>query len=166
MLARAGDRRRLVMSIDDVQWSDTDSAHLFKELLKHPDPPRLLLVLTSRSDALDHCAMLAAMPERTELALEPLPPEAVRELASALVAGDPARTEAIVRESRGVPFFIHQLAVAEEANVSQMIARRLAELPPVAKEIALAEVDQQIRARGIRDPERITAFFAPAHDFS
>jgi len=121
LLARVGDRRRLVLWIDDVQWSDLDSAALLRALLEPSDPPAALVVLSYRSEeratvpllrTLAQADELASVSSRT-LAIEPLPPAEARELARRLcpqhLCSD-ERIAAIVAESAGSPFFVGELA--------------------------------------------------------
>jgi serine/threonine protein kinase len=121
LLARLGDRRPLVLAIDDVQWGDEDSAALLTDLLRPPDPPVLLLLLCYRSEDTESSPCLRALRkihelggiQRHDLPVEPLSPEERRELALALL--DPhdetaaARAESIARQSGGYPFFVYEL---------------------------------------------------------
>jgi serine/threonine protein kinase len=121
LLARLGDRRPLILAIDDVQWGDEDSAALLTELLRPPDPPVLLLTLCYRREDSESSLCLRALRKIRELSglecfdvpLEPLMLEERRELALALL--DPhdgtasEQADSIARQSGGYPFFVHEL---------------------------------------------------------
>jgi serine/threonine protein kinase len=124
LLARLGDRKTLVVHIDDFQWGDLDSAALLRDLLRPPDPPLLLLLLSYRSEDRATSPVLSALldPQCTagpgietrEIHVGPLTPEESRELARTLLAsGGPEcgpLCEAIARESSGNPYFIEALS--------------------------------------------------------
>ncbi len=144
LLGRLADRRRLVITIDDLQWADADSTALLEGLLRPPDAPALLLLASFRSEEIEHQPFLRTLlahtgtPTRRELSVGPLAPGEVRRLVLDLL-GDPEAAlpfvDRIVRESAGSPFLAEQLAyyVAHEPGVA-------------ATGIALAEViDAQIR---------------------
>ena len=122
LLARLGDRRQLVLVIDDLQWGDPDSLAVLTEILRPPEPPVLLLVACYRSEeAVADPFLRAAFAtppatglDRRELAVGPLAPGEARALAQHLLGAagpDPAgRAEAVARESGGNPFFVAELA--------------------------------------------------------
>jgi serine/threonine protein kinase len=163
LLARLGDRRPLVLAIDDLQWGDEDSAALLADLLRPPDPPTLLLLLGYRSEETETSPCLRALLKRHELGdgverhglpVEPLTPEERRELALALL--DPrdetatARAESIARQSGGYPFFVYELVqyiqaggssagrpsvAASDVSLSEVLWSRILRLPEEARRL-------------------------------
>ncbi len=95
LLSRLGDRRPLVLAIDDLQWGDVDSVAALGELLRGPDPPVLLLLACHRDEHEDGSPFLrsfVALGDRGDPAIEwcdlpvgPLSPEESSALASALL---------------------------------------------------------------------------------
>ncbi len=122
LLARLGESRPLALVIDDLHWGDLDSAALLSEVLRPPDPPRVLMVLCYRSEEEETApALTALLPELrqqgialAEFNLAQLTQESAEVLARSLV-DDPARAEEIVREAGGNPLFIGELARAQAA---------------------------------------------------
>jgi len=119
LLARLGDRHRLVLWIDDLQWADTDSAVLLRELVRPPDPPLMLLILSYRTGE-EHVDFTQAvrraeadLPDRslTRIRLGPLRACDTRTLVRRLAA-DPLEPQvaAISDECQGSPFLATQLA--------------------------------------------------------
>jgi len=120
VLERIGDRRPLVLWIDDLHWGDTDSAVLLRELLLPPDPPVMLLVLSFRSedresaqlaDALKTCIGDLAAETVHRMVLSPLSTAETQDLAAQL-SGTPAHEQiaTIAAEADGSPFLVTQLA--------------------------------------------------------
>jgi eukaryotic-like serine/threonine-protein kinase len=157
LLTNMARRWPLVLAIDDLQWGDTDSAPLLDGLMRPPDPPPLLLLLTYRSEdeprspllrALLHpqYQMGAAVPATT-LQIGPLSAADAEELAAQLLKRADLATDAaasIARESRGSPFFIHQLVhYAEEDHsdatstltLDTVIRARISQLPDPARRL-------------------------------
>jgi eukaryotic-like serine/threonine-protein kinase len=123
LLSRLGDRKQLVLFIDDLQWGDTDSAALLSEILRAPDAPALLLIGSYRSDDVETSSMLktflpslraTSANDVRELRIEELDDSESFNLALALMnpqftlTSDHALT--IARESGGSPLFINELS--------------------------------------------------------
>lgn len=124
LLARIGDRRPLVLVIDDLQWGDVDSANLLNELLEPPDPPLFLLIGAYRSEDAERSACLEMLRQtaesqedvvsRTRLCLLPLNHDECVELAVGLLGRDDEagllQASQIVSEAQGSPYFVCELA--------------------------------------------------------
>lgn len=151
-LAALARERDLVLWIDDAQWGDLDSARLLDALLRPPDAPPLLLVLSVRADERAASPLVAALEEAVaqygtlhlaELGLEPLGSSDALSLANELCAraGWSGPVDPLVAEAGGSPFLIQELArylatrdaaggaeALRGLNLQQVIARRVSEL--------------------------------------
>jgi len=128
LLARIADRRSLVLHIDDLQWGDRDSAVALADLLRPPDAPALLLILSYRSESLATSTLFRSLIEHSrneidirELEVGPLAIDEAAELARAWIGrAGPAQGDArgralrgqarqIAREAEGCPLFVNEL---------------------------------------------------------
>jgi tetratricopeptide (TPR) repeat protein len=112
-------RRRVVLSIDDLQWADADSLALLAEILRGPDPPPLFLIATVRRSAdetgarsvADLSSRLSDAAQQLELA--PLARDEARALIDQLLANEThaphVSPESIAAEAGGHPMFIAAL---------------------------------------------------------
>lgn len=175
LLARIGDRKPLVLTIDDLQWGDLDSATLLSSLLRPPDPPVLLLICSYRSEyatVSPNLRMLLAPTDtglthedRRELAVEPLTPREGTELALALIGVDDPTAQIlatmVAREAGGNPYFVYELvqylkeggeineslAISGDISLDEVLWRRIQRLPAQACDLLeiLAVAGQPIR---------------------
>ncbi|MFO0747335.1 MAG: serine/threonine-protein kinase [Myxococcota bacterium] len=151
VVQRLGADRPLLIVIDDAHWGDSDALDVLMALLEPPDAPRLMLLLTHRSDGPDAVegawtgsAFGAAFERRVrkgvgfELArieLSALGDDDARELTSralGIAPGD-ARVASLVALGGGSPLLLSQLLAdpthAEGAGVdaASVIVRSLAD---------------------------------------
>jgi len=152
LLGRISDRQQLVIYIDDLQWADADSAALLEELLRPPDAPPLLLIVSFRSEDMNSRTFLKMFLEQIGsaadhgIAVEPLREEQARSLIASFLRTELAEkdslVEDIVREAAGSPFFIEQLSryasTSQETTrgvmLSEMIDERLKRQPAGARQ--------------------------------
>jgi len=141
-------RYRLVLVIDDLQWTDAESLALLRELLRSADAPPILYIATLRPTEaavvpigdVEKTVALAA--HVYDLHLGALSAEAATELVAKLASrmglAPSAATSAIAEEARGHPLFIQELvhhsAVSSEAigafQLDDAIMDRVTRLAP------------------------------------
>lgn len=169
LVARVAERQPLVVEIDDFHWADADSAASLTALLKPPNPPPLLLLISFRSEEIDAKPFLRAfldhadMWTRIALPVAPMTENEVDRLISTLLpfdvrTGDDER-RAIVREADGNPFLVEELTRAvvlgagphRGATLGEMLERRLDAHPPESRVFleTLAVCGRPIRAARI-----------------
>jgi serine/threonine protein kinase len=152
LLRRVAHSQTLVVCIDDLQWGDADSALLLADLLRPPNAPPLLALLSYRSDEAANAPILqalhaqraaGALGEVRELQIGALAPDEARALAAAALGRGPhaSRAGAIATESGGSPFFIGELAryvlagapTGAEVSLEEVLAFRIGQLPDDAR---------------------------------
>ncbi len=161
LLFRIGQQHPLMLYIDDLQWGDTDSAALLSDLLRPPNPPVLCLLCAYRSEYAATSACLQALlaqegagresPGRRTVAVPPLDAAETTALALELLGPDHGvaanQAEAIVRESGGSPYFVHELvqgvqegtdlvsSTGEKITLDEVLWRRATRLPEAPRQL-------------------------------
>lgn len=156
LLEHVAEARPIVMHIDDFQWADLDSVQLLSALLRPPQSPPIMLLISYRSETQDSDALRALLadevlagPDVRSIELEALTSADAQELAASLLGPDPradadarrARASAIALRSRGSPLFIAQMALggreleSTDADLDHVIVRRLSELDEAAQRL-------------------------------
>jgi hypothetical protein len=145
LFARLADRRPLLLAFDDLQWSDGDSAELFRELLRGPDAPACMFLCVFRESQPGEnpfAEALRTLPASIDLRLEALDARAAEELAGGLL-GDayaPADLQMVVSDAAGSPFLLKELArharaCGHAADLRAAVAARIAQLDADAKRL-------------------------------
>jgi hypothetical protein len=161
-LERIADRQPVIISIDDLQWGDLDSIAMLAELIVPVDAPRLMLILTFRSEDAESSPPVrllrifqARLTEKrcwTEISLAGLGEEDGRDLLRRLDQNGAVPEEQVrgmAEESRGSPLYLRELLRArmhdggpkeiggsvERVSVADMIRHRVQALSPVARQL-------------------------------
>ncbi len=152
-------RQPLVVFVDGVQWGDVDSATLLRELVRPPDAPPLLLLMTYRDGDAQTSPFLIEMRTRwpplaelRNLTIGPLQEGETRQLALTLLGNEDGRSQvnadAIALEARGSPFLVDELARSVSGP------HRIARSEDTSPGIATVTLEQMVKARLARLPAR------------
>ncbi|MBL4683868.1 MAG: AAA family ATPase, partial [Nannocystaceae bacterium] len=179
LLGRITDRRPLVLHIDDLQWTDDDSATLLADLLRPPNAPNLLLVATFRQeDATEANSSLARLINALtgtrpridiqRITVGPLPHAQATMLTSLLLRKHhlpESLADRLATECEGNPLFagelIRHLAATAAASdiapqdlisprLSDVLGERIAGLPNAARRVL-----QAVAVAGRRLPQSV-----------
>jgi eukaryotic-like serine/threonine-protein kinase len=116
LLGRVSDQGPLVLTIDNLEWGDTDSAELLLRLCSAPDPPAMLVIGTHRPDhpsaffeRLGAVGAQLGEAARQDHGIGPLAPSSAFELCKATLDCDDSLCWRIAEETAGDPLLISLL---------------------------------------------------------
>jgi hypothetical protein len=157
LLKRLSERKPLLVYIDDLQWSNADSLQLLIELIRPPSPPRMLAIVTYRSEEREPGAVgaatawhtaAAALCRTTHIDLRQLGALDAQELASLLLPDMPDGADWLTSAaagSGGNPFLLEELAqyarsrlgyqAMPPVSVEEMLQARVSSLPLAARRL-------------------------------
>lgn len=126
LLGAIADSYPVVVTVDDLQWGDLDSASLLQQILKAPDAPPILLVTTHRTQDVERSPCLQLLLQTDfagarceKLMLQGLPVEDLERLSRQLLEGDPDSDPAsVARDAEGSPYFVAELARFQRSGIS------------------------------------------------
>jgi len=121
LFARLADEYTVVVWIDDLHWASRDTSTFLAELCAPPSPPRLMLILSYRSEEIQSNPTLEYLSRRLnnavtrnwrKIAVEPLNDVESRALIDLVVSEglDPDEKNQVAIETQGHPLFILQLS--------------------------------------------------------
>ncbi|HWO10607.1 MAG TPA: AAA family ATPase, partial [Polyangiaceae bacterium] len=115
LLGRLSDQGPLVLTIDNLEWGDKDSAELLLRLCSAPDPPAMLVIGTHRPEPEHRGAFFERLgtagthlgeARRQDKSVGPLTPHSAYELCKATLGCDDALAWSIAEETAGDPLLI------------------------------------------------------------
>ncbi|HEX7837896.1 MAG TPA: protein kinase, partial [Kofleriaceae bacterium] len=143
VLGKLARMRPLVIFVDDAHWGDADSAVFLAELIHGAEPGMLIIVAHRPEDYLGVVAQVrrpaagnARRGDVRELEIVPLSEAEAQTLVSQL-AGDAARTTAVVAAGGGNPLILTEMARAPEVTpgmrIDDLVRERALKLSPDAQ---------------------------------
>jgi serine/threonine protein kinase len=147
-LQRLADRHTVVLVLDDMQWVDRDTTMLLVDLMRAPDPPSILFVLSTRVEASERVLELVRRMDAdlTLLDLGAFPEDAAIALAlSQLGEANLAVARRLVDEAEGSPLFLIEMTryLADRSldevsgkGLDAILSERVAELGDIARVLA------------------------------
>jgi serine/threonine protein kinase/tetratricopeptide (TPR) repeat protein len=148
LLKRIAETTPVVIYIDDLQWGDVDSARFLADVMHHPDPPAVLMLLCYRIEDEATSPLLQTLREQQpsagrgqvhELTVSAFTRQEVGELLRQTDAC-PDRADQLWEESRGNPFFLSELMQfgggaggGDAVTLDDLLALRTAQLDDEAK---------------------------------
>ena len=143
LIARLAERWPLIIAIDDIQWANRDSLLLLSEILRPPDAPPLLMLISARGASAPELGLLGDV---RSIAVEPLETSDARELARFLLARVGRSSEqavSIADEAGGHPLHIDALIryaihIPDDSGLpklDQAILARVGQLPADARRL-------------------------------
>jgi hypothetical protein len=165
LLAKLARGRRVVISIDDIQWSDADSLAMIRAVLEPPNAPAILWLLIARTDV-EGTQALRLPTEVRSVEVGALGADEATDLARQLLATSVdhavgAALDEIVREANGHPLLIGEivrsggLAEGRLSRLDEVLWNRVQRLPPdqravvEALAVAGAPVQREVITRAV-----------------
>jgi predicted ATPase len=139
LILHRSQRQPLILSIEDVHWSDRLSAELLASLIESQAGASLLLLLTYRPG---YQAPWMAQSYVTQLALSPLSLrdslEVVRSVRGTAQAADPV-VQGILARAEGNPLFLEELTLA---SMDEAAPQASAPVPDSIQDVLMARIDR------------------------
>ena len=133
------EEKPILLFLDDMQWGDAESAELIREIVRAPDPPRVMLLMTYRRDEAATSAFLKYWKNSSgdelaehEVEIGPLSSSEIERLIESYVTRDDTdrfeRVMSIANETGGNPFLLVEFLESLEGSGDEVRVRPLAEV--------------------------------------
>jgi predicted ATPase len=148
LLQQLGERRPVVLGIEDLHWAGPSTRDLLAFLVgRQPVLPGVLIIGSFRTDELHRThplrPLLAELARLAWIQRTELPPLTRRETAGLLAAvlgreADPARVDSVFSRSEGNPLHAEELACGEDCppgSLRDLVLTRVRRLPRVTQDV-------------------------------